>query len=45
MLYCILNESWMQYPTKQQLCHQSLKPPKQDEKDMRDTIRTSRTNS
>ena len=48
MLGAILNESWGQHPTKQQLTatyHPSRKLSKLDETDMRDTAKEVGTNS
>ncbi len=46
MLRAILNKSWRQYPTKQQLYgHLSQKLSKLDKPDMRDTAGEVRTNS
>ena len=46
MLPAVLNKSWRQHPTKQQLySHSSRKLSKLDESDMRDTAGEVRTNS
>ena len=47
MLWSILNKSWKQHPTKQQL-YDRLPPISktiQEEQDMRDTAEEARTNS